>query len=192
MSSGILTAGTLHSNGETQINGTLDHDGSRVKIKSGGVVKDIGDIGGVAPISASWSSLTNDMIPSTSGDYDIGSNSKRWDNLYLSGTFTGRGINLSGNLVTSSGVVTANTLHSNGETQINGTLDHDGSRVGFFGTSPATKQTGPISMVARYDVLKHGSSITGNAASMLSSLATAVDTLTELLEDYGLLTKPPA
>ena len=132
------------------------------------------------------------MIPSTNGDYDIGSSSKRWDNLYLSGLLTESRISLSGNLVMSSGILTAGTLHSNGETQIDGTLDHDGSRIGFFGTSPATKQTGPISMVARYDVLKHGSSITGNAASMLSSLATAVDTLTELLEDYGLLTKPSA
>ena len=170
-------------------NGEMWFDGSSVKIKSNGAVKNIDDIGGVAPISASWSSLTNDMIPSTSGDYDIGSSSKRWDNLYLSGLLTGSRISLSGNLVMSSGILTAGTLHSNGETQINGTLDHDGSQIGFFGTSPAVKQTGPNDMTRTYDSLKH-SIPTGNTRSMLSLLATAIDTLTELLENYGLLTKP--
>ena len=169
------------------LDGHIWLDGDSVKIKSNGSVKNIDDIGGVAPISASWSALSNDMIPTTSGDYDIGSSSKRWDNLYLSGLLTGSRISLSGNLVMSSGILTAGTLHSNGETQINGTLDHDGSQIGFFGTSPATKQTGPNNMISSHNLLRR--TYPSGIDTMMFRLATAIDKLADILSTYGLLTK---
>ena len=122
------------------------------------------------------------MIPSTSGDYDIGSNSKRWDNLYLSGLLTGSRISLSGNLVMSSGILTAGTLHSNGETQINGTLDHDGDEVGFFGKTPIAQHVLISSAVAT--VNGYGSS---NPFGAVRGLATTVDGIISLLKGYGLM-----
>ena len=87
----------------------------------------------------------------------------------------------------SSGILTAGTLHSNGETQINGTLDHDGSRVGFFGTSPASKQSGPNDMTKSHDSLRHG--YPAGVDTMMFRLATAIDKLADILSNYGLLTK---
>ena len=178
-------------------NGDMWLQGSTVKVKTGGVVKELDDIGGVADISASWSSLSDDMIPVTTGDYDIGSLQKRWDNIYAGDIIT-QDIDVSRNadlgsvnadsLTVSGGTnldaITGSSISITGTVSVSGTLDHDGSKVGFFGVTPATRQIKTSSSVATINAYD----VTGATGNALLALATNIDHLVSVLQAYGLMT----
>ena len=180
-------------------NGRIWLDGSTVKIKSGGVVKDIDDIGGVAPISASWRSLTNDMIPATSGDYNIGSPSLKWDNLYLTGDIYADDIevdhatadDLRTRIFNASGssnmqTISATDVHLTKGISFYKSLAHNGDKIGFFGKTPATKYTTPLSKVT--NSAQNGADLgdVGSVAGSVVAVAHTVDQLVDIVKRYGL------
>ena len=137
------------------------------------------------------------MIPVTTGDYDIGSLQKRWDNIYARDVTT-QDIDVSRNadlgsvnadsLTVSGGTnldaITGSSISLTGSATISGTLDHDGSKVGFFGKTPVTKQTGPSASVAVNFAIGAGH----NTDQIARVLAAQIDVLVANLNEYGLLT----
>lgn len=67
--------------------------------------------------------------------------------------------------------------------EIDGNLNHDGSNIGFFGTTPTTEETvdGPFTQGFN----------PGSATPNESALAAAIDSLAAALEAYGLITYNP-
>ena len=169
--------------------GEMWFDGSSVKIKSNGAVKNIDDIGGVADIAASWSSLTNDMIPATDGDYDIGSTSKRWERLRVSGFVHAGNINLTGGMtaqgnINTTGNITAADITASDDLRIVGDLDHEGNSVGFFGTTPASKYSGDLVKVTT--TVNRLGVIPGLAGTAIYLMVYAIDELITIVQRYGL------
>lgn len=103
--------------------------------------------------------IDTNVIPDNNEQFDLGSPSLRWAEIWAEdGEF-------SGDMDVDGDVTIGDDL------EINGDLNHDGPRIGFFGTSPVTKQT-------VFDL--------PGTASLLQVIG-AYNNLIFQLEDYGLL-----
>ena len=91
--------------------------------------------------------VTNDLLPSGSNQYDLGSSSKRWEDLWVD------------DIVTST-------------IEINGALNHDGTTVGFYGSTPRVKQ---------------GISFLTNSERNLNDIAARVNNIITILRNLGLV-----
>jgi hypothetical protein len=110
------------------------------------------------------------------------------DNTTTSDTHVGVGaigdtVNLySGNAIVLTGLANGNISIIN-QLNIQGNLNHDGSNIGFFGTTPTTEQTadGPITQGFN----------PGSATPNETALAGAIDSLGSALAAYGFITYNP-
>jgi hypothetical protein len=101
--------------------------------------------------------IDSNFIPDDLGR-DLGDISRRWDVFARNLTASGGSWDLNGT-----------DIDDVGDLEIDGDLDHDGSRVGFYGTFPATKQN---ALLANFTTA-------GNA--------NAINTLIGILQLYGLV-----
>ena len=90
----------------------------------------------------------------------------------------------SGNQIVLTGLANGN-ITINNQLNIDGNLNHDGSNIGFFGTTPTTQQSvsGPGSQVPPFDP--------ATATANELSLQQAIDSLGNALAAYGIITYTP-
>jgi len=104
------------------------------------------------------------IIPDNDNAFDLGSGTLRWRNIFADGI-----IDVNGDLNVSDDAFFGDDVQVGGELEIDGDFNHDGSRIGFFGRTPQTKNTVPF------------------ATFSLASVVIAFNTLRGALLDYGLI-----
>lgn len=156
-SSNIDIPGTLDVTGAATLDSTLSVAGATTLN------------GAVALGNAAADAIT---VPGT-----IGSNLIFTDNTFdigASGATRPRDLHLSRNAVIPGTASVTGKLTAGGEVEIDGTLNHDGSSIGFFGASPVAKPTVTGSLVMVSDT---------NAKDILTSLIDALSTQLGLITD---------
>ena len=103
--------------------------------------------------------IDTNVIPDNDEQFDLGSSSLRWAEIWAEDGDFSRDVNVD------------RDLYVGDDLEIDGDLNHDGPRIGFFGTSPVSKQT-------VFDL--------PGTASLLQVIG-AYNNLIFQLEDYGLL-----
>lgn len=81
--------------------------------------------------------------------------------------------------------VTDTDLHVDGDVQVRGDLDHDGSNVGFFGKAAAAQQANVADASVAHALDTVFSDTQAEAA--LNALGTKINSILAALEAYGLM-----
>jgi hypothetical protein len=155
-------AGNLAINENVDISGTLDV-GTDLTMTGGNIT--------ATTTAASLGATTVNGLLSVTGAIDVRGNIRDdggtltlGDDVAITNTLDARGniYNSLGNVTVDDAMLVTGNLSTQGSLEIDGALNHDGSTVGFYNTTPATKQTVTGSRG-------------GNAA--LASLLTALSTI---------------
>ncbi len=148
------------STSSLNVSGTANFNGGTVNINSGTI-----NIGNSSSDNIKMNGrIDTSMIPDNDNSFDIGSSSLQWRNAWFDGIVNADGLDIGG-----VSDFNNNAINNVGNLEIDGDLNHDGSRIGFFGRTPQTKNTVPF------------------ATFSLISVVIAFNTMRGALLDYGLI-----
>ncbi|MCH7589551.1 hypothetical protein IIB34_00765, partial [PVC group bacterium] len=147
------------STSSLNVSGTANFNGGTVNINSGTI-----NIGNSSSDNIRMNGrIDTSMIPDNDNAFDIGSSSLEWRNAFFDGAVR------TDSLQVDAGSTLLGPVFIGSNLEINGDLNHDGSRIGFFGRTPQTKNTVPF------------------ATFSLASVVIAFNTMRGALLDYGLI-----